>query len=93
MTLQTLRDKFPSARIYVSALLPRDDELNDMATQTNTFVEEHCDVTKGVTFIQHRNISYDDLYDKLHLDTRGFYKFLWNFRVSMFGMMPRTGKR
>ena len=92
-TINVLRTVFPAARIYVSSFLPRKDNLNKAITEINTFLEDYCDSMKKVTFIGHTNIPRADLYDKLHIDTRGFYKFLCNFRYSMFGLLPPSNKR
>jgi hypothetical protein len=91
VTIDKLKLIFPEARIYVSAFLPRKDNLHDQAMQVNKLIEEYCDTAKNVSYIQHRNINKKDLFDRLHLHTGGFQKFLWNFRSGMFGLMPRFG--
>ena len=93
-TITMLGSEFPDARIYVSSLLPRKDKLNKTAMEINKLLEEYCDSTKKVTFIDHTNsIGRSDLYDNLHIDAHGFYKFLWNIRYGMFGLLPPTNKR
>ena len=92
-TIAAIKTKFPEARIYVSALLPRRDKLHKTAMEINKCLDEGCDELKLVTFIQHRNTSRKDLYDNLHLHTGGFYKFVWNLKGSMFGLLPSSNDR
>ena len=92
-TIKLLGTVFPAARIYVSSLLPRKDNLNKAVTEINNYLEDYCDALKKVSFVNHVNISKAELVDRLHIDTRGFYKFLCNFRYSMFGLLPSSNRR
>ena len=83
-----LKRLFPEARIYVSALLPRNDNLHKLAMQFNDSLDQVCDVTLGMRVIHHWDIDKSDLYDRLHLHTGGFFKFICNIKRSMFGILP-----
>ena len=92
-TINLLKTVFPTARIFVSSFLPRKDNLNKAVTEINSFLEDFCDAMKKVSFVNHTNIFKADLVDKLHIDTRGFFKFLCNLRYSMFGLLPPSNKK
>ena len=92
-TVSLLSAIYPNARIYISALLPRNDGLHKTAMNINELLEDWCDSIKRVTFISHSNIPKAEIYDRLHLDVHGFYKFLWNFRYGMFGLIPPSSKK
>ena len=92
-TIDKVRERFPEARIYVSSFLPRNDNLHDMAMDVNKLLAEVIDDLKRVSYIDNINISKANLFDRLHLDTQGFYKFLWNLRFGMFGLLPQTNMR
>ena len=88
ITINLLRNRFDKARIYVSALLPRNDSINKSIFDANEQIEEHCDAHKRVRFIPHPSISKEHLYDKLHLDNTGFFLLLCNLKFAMFGLLP-----
>ena len=93
LTIPKIKETFPETRIYISSLLPRNDSLHKVAMEINKLLEEFCDVTKLVTYLPHLNISKRDLYDRLHLDNGGFYKFLSNFQFGMYGLLPKSRGR
>ena len=93
MTIPKIKETFPESRIYVSSLLPRNDNLHKEAMEINKLLEEYCDETRWVTYLHHTNISKRDLYDRLHLHDGGFYKILWNFKFGMYGLLPKSRGR
>ena len=87
-TISALRGKFPNAKIFVSSLLPRKDHLHKAAMEINELMREGLDNIPATSFIDHQNISKADMFDRLHLDTHGFYTFLCNIKYAMFHILP-----
>ena len=84
-----INKKHPNCRILVSSLLPRQDELNPKVTSTNRELKHQISTKPNTTFIEHTNISNDDLYDKKHLNTKGVKKFATNLKAAYFQTTPR----
>ena len=90
------RSKFPDARIYVSSVFCRmrkDDKLNDLINMLNDFLEEYCDRTPMFTLVNNSNIHHRDMRDPLHVNATGFYTFLCNLRVTVFGEKSSSSRR
>ena len=87
-TIRSLKEKFPSCRIYISHLLPRKDELNTLVREFNKSLEQVCDSFSGLRIVSHLDLNRSDLFDNLHLHEDGFYKFLWNIKRDVFGIPP-----
>ena len=87
-TIRSLKEKFPSCRIYISNLLPRKDELNALVREFNKSLEQVCDSFFGLRIVSHLDLNKSDLFDTLHLHEDGFYKYLWNIKRDVFGIAP-----
>ena len=90
--LRVTKTKFPSTEIFVSEILPRWDlqsercEANDRLRQLLYRFE--------IIGVRHSlNIDETMLYDRKHLNKKGFYRMLANIRFFMFGIWkPRNAR-
>ena len=87
--------KFPETDIYLSELfIRRERKVRGDVKALNEFLKATCSSRNRYYLIQHSyNIdSYNHLRDNRHLNMAGFYNFLSNIRLHMFGM-PRRHPR
>jgi hypothetical protein len=78
--LTSIGNKNPEARILLSNLLPRSDELLQKAQNLNRNFLQIPTEFKNVTNIEHTN-----LYDKKHLNDKGIKIFAKNLKSAFFG--------
>ena len=85
--LEVTRSLLPDVEIFVSEIMARLD-LQDEVWLVNDSLYPLATRYNGVTIIRHGlNISEDMLTDKKHLDKKGFFIMLANFRFYMFGII------
>ena len=90
--IENLKVKFENPVIVMSSILPRrDHKINK--DSVNKILEEICDVTCRVKFLNHLSISENMLRDCKHLDRVGFTRLLYNIRFTLFGKVPKTKSR
>ena len=58
--------KFPNARVHVSELTPRGDEMHDKVKETNTMLRNH-NWHQNVQLIKHMALTSEHLHDDRHL--------------------------
>ena len=86
--IKLARNKFPEARIYMSSIFGRqrkNDNLNQPINALNLFLEELCDRTPLMTLMDNSNIWHKHMRDPRHVNATGFYIFLTNIRLIVFG--------
>jgi hypothetical protein len=85
--LTSIGNKNPEARILLSNLLPRSDELLQKAQNLNKNFLQIPTEFKNVTNIEHTNLfqSISILYDKKHLNDKGIKIFAKNLKSAFFG--------
>ena len=69
--LELIKTKFDNPIVVISSFLPRKD-LMDLVNSINNMIDDICDVTPKLKFLNNTNITIDMLKDKKHLDNKGF---------------------
>ena len=85
--LTTTQQKYPNSRIIISSLLPRSDNLLSKLPILNQRLEKICSPMAKVLLVKHDNLfaSRNILYDRKHLNDKGFRLFAKNLKGAFFG--------
>ena len=90
------RQRFPEARIYISSIfcrMDKNDKLNQPISRINNYLEEFCDKTARMTFIDNGNITHENMRDPKHLNPTGRHFFIMNINLIVFGMAVTSKKK
>ena len=90
------RQRFPEARIYISSIFRRkkeNDRLNQPISLVNTYLEEFCDKTVRMTFMDNGNIRHELMRDPRHVNPTGRHIFITNINLIVFGMTVTSKKK
>ena len=89
--MESLKNKFPHAKIVVSSILPRKETLvNDIIPNLNDFLLGCCSIDMKMSFMNNVNVKRYMLYDNKHVNFNGFRILLSNIRYTLFGKYPST---
>ena len=89
--MESLKNKFPHAKIVVSSILPRKETLvNDIIPNLNDFLLGCCSIDMKMSFMNNVNVKSYMLYDNKHVNFNGFRILLSNIRYTLFGKYPST---
>ena len=90
--LQVTKTKFPSTEIFVSEILPRWD-FYDERCETNDRLHKLLYRLEVIVVRHSLNIDDTMLFDRKHLNKKGFYRMLANIRYFIFGIWkPRYSR-
>ena len=90
--LQVTKTKFPSTEIFVSEILPRWD-FYDERSETNDRLHKLLYRLEVIVVRHSLNIDDTMLFDRKHLNKKGFYRMLANIRYFIFGIWkPRYSR-
>ena len=81
------------AWIIISGLLPRKDPLNGQVIPFYNNLEKFLTEKPNITFINHKNITLEDMKDKKHLSQDSVNNFAKNLKAAFFNTKPRNEKR
>ena len=90
------RQRFPEARIFFSSIFRRkkeNDRLNQPISLVNTYLEEFCDKTVRMTFMDNGNIGHELMRDPRHVNPTGRHIFITNINLIVFGMTVTSKKK
>ena len=90
--LELIKIKFDNPIVVISSILPR-KHLMDVVNSINNMIDDICDVTPRLKFLNNTNITIDMLKDKKHLDNKGFVILLTNIRFILFNKLPKIRNR
>ena len=91
---KSLEQKFPATKVYFSTLLPRKDQLQPCVVALTDFILHHIESLKHGIVINHNNIPDTNLLrDDKHLNMSGFFIFLANIRLALFGTIPSAPRK
>ena len=66
--------------LAISGIVPRGDQLNNIACEVNNILKEECG-KRNISFLDNSNINtrYHLNYSRLHLNQKGIYRLMHNF--------------
>ena len=89
VVVSRLREVFPSARITVSSLLPRDEmKFYCPLRNLNDFLAGCCSAGHNIVYMRNSNIKFSMLLDNKHINYEGFKILLANIRFTVFRKIP-----
>ena len=91
--VNAIHGKMPLAKVYVSSIFKRKDNLYDNAIdELNQHILKLSDDSKWLTSVEHSNINSSMMYDAKHLNKTGFHVMLTNLKYVMFKILPNFRK-
>ena len=86
--IDTARRRFPESRVLLSSIFVRKDKkdkLNKTIVSLNNYLDDFCDRTPKMSFMDNNNVEHHHMEDPKHVNPTGLHKFICNIRHAVFG--------